>query len=319
MKLFITGGTGFFGKAILRELLAEYQVNPNRFDVAVLSRRPDKFLQENPIFINQPWLKFFTGDICDKNSFPSEQQFTHVLHAATDSTLGALLLPSERFFQIVDGTKNVLQFALDCGAQRFLLTSSGGVYGPQPPDLIAIPENRCTIPDPLYANNAYSIAKRAAEHLCVIFSEEHKLQVVIARCFAFIGEDLPLDFHFAVGNFLRDALSGANIIIQGDGSPVRTYLDQRDLSRWLLTLLFSGRAGQAYNVGSDEEITIKELAYLVRDMVDPGLEVQICQSNISDTLRNRYVPDISKIKSELGVKVSYSLRESLMKVINANK
>lgn len=317
MKLFLTGGTGFFGKAILRELLARYENNSLELNATVLSRNPKKFLIENPVFTDQPWLRILAGDIGDKKSFPYKERFTHVLHAATDSTTGPQLSPSQRFFQIINGTQNILEFAIEVGAERFLLTSSGGVYGSQPPELASISEERNCIPDPLDANNAYSIAKRAAENMCAIYAKESNLHIVIARCFAFVGEDLPLDAHFAIGNFLRDALSGSKIIVKGDGSPVRTYLDQRDLSQWLLKLLVSGKSGNAYNVGSDEQITIGDLANLIRDMVDPNLEVEITNISKNENLRNRYVPQISKIRDELGVKVNYSLRESLLKVIDA--
>lgn len=317
MKMFLTGGTGFFGKAILRQLMEEYKGDDTKFTVTVLSRYPNRFLEKNPEFSNQPWLNFYCGDICKLESLPLGMKFTHILHAATDSTLGPLLSPSERFAQIIDGTKNILQFTHECGAKRFLLTSSGGVYGPQPFDLSCINEDRNTIPDPLVANNAYSIAKRAAEHLSVIYAEEFNFEVVIARCFAFIGEDLPLDVHFAVGNFLRDAINGVDITVNGDGRPVRTYLDQRDLAKWLLKLMTSGKSGEAYNVGSDEVITIAELANLIRDIVNPNLKVQITQLKTEDNFRNRYVPDISKAKKELGLSVAYTLRQSLEKVISA--
>jgi dTDP-glucose 4,6-dehydratase len=316
MKMFLTGGTGFFGKAILRQLLQEYKGDGAKFVVTVLSRNPTRFLEENPDFSNQPWLKFYCGDICNRETLPLSMKFTHVLHAATDSTIGPSLTPRERFTQILEGTKNILQFTHECGAKRFLLTSSGGVYGPQPSDLGFMQESQNIIPDPLIADNAYSIAKRAAENLCAIYAEEYNFEIVIARCFAFIGEDLPLDAHFAIGNFLRDALNEVDISVLGDGSPTRTYLDQRDLSQWLLKILKVGRAGEAYNVGSDEVITIAELAKLIRDMVNPNLKVQITQSKIECNFRNKYVPDIAKAKKELGLSVTYTLRQSLEKVIS---
>ena len=162
--------------------------------------------------------------------------FTHVLHAAADSTLGPQRSPLQRYDQIVDGTRNLLDFAVACGVQRFLLTSSGGVYGPQPEDMAKIPEDWLGMPDPLNPANAYGVGKRAAEHLCALYHATHGIDTVIARCFAFVGEDLPLDVHFAIGNFIRDALWAEEIIVGGDGTPLRSYLDQRDLAQWLFDL-----------------------------------------------------------------------------------
>ena len=131
------------------------------------------------------------------------------------------------------------------GIRRFLLTSSGGVYGPQPPDMKYMPESHNGMPDPLNPAHAYSVAKRCAEHLCALYRDQHGLEPVIARCFAFVGRDLPLDVHFAIGNFIRDALYSREIVVSGDGSAIRSYMDQRDLAAWLLGLdrARTGRAG----------------------------------------------------------------------------
>ena len=141
--------------------------------------------------------------------------------------------------------------------------------------------------------------------------EEHELEIVIARCFAFIGADLPIDAHFAVGNFIRDARSAREITVQGDGTSLRTYLDQHDLAHWLMTLLRHGQQGQTYNVGSNEVVSIAELAYLVRDVIAPNKPVRILGKAKIGTAGKRYIPDIRKIQKELGLSVSISLKEAI--------
>ena len=139
MKVLLTGGTGFLGKALLRHICAEGQRASSEF--TVLSRNPDKFFAECPEFRGHSLITFLKGDIQQRDSLPWGHSFTHVLHAATDSTIGPSLTPLQRYDQIVDGTRNILDLAVATGARRFLLTSSGAIYGPQPADLAAIPED----------------------------------------------------------------------------------------------------------------------------------------------------------------------------------
>jgi dTDP-glucose 4,6-dehydratase len=313
MHILLTGGTGFFGRALLRHWADRETELPGLTRVCVLSRNPDQFLAAYPEFSKQPWLSFHKGDVLSPNSFPQGLNFTHVLHAATDSTWGPSLQPLDRYLQIVDGTRNVLEHAVLCKASRLMLTSSGGVYGPQPHDMERVPETFLGMPDPLVPANAYSIGKRGAEHLCNLYAEKHGIEIVIARCFAFVGQDLPLDVHFAIGNFIRDALNASSsITVSGDGSPLRSYLDQRDLAVWLTRLLADGKSGQAYNVGSDEVVSISELAYLVRDLVSPDKPVRILGAPQTNKDRNRYVPDIAKIYEHLNLSPTFSLRQSIL-------
>ena len=302
----ITGGTGFVGKALLREWSQSIgrTVRP-----VILSRDPRRFAREQPELSSIA--DFTTGDVLSIDSLPSTHRFQNVLHAAADSTHGDRLSPLERYDQIVTGTRNMLDFAVKCGAKRFLYISSGGVYGRQPADLDRIPENYHGMPNPLSSANAYGVAKRAAEHLCTLYAERHGLEVVIARCFAFVGQDLPLDVHFAIGNFIRDALWRDEILVQGDGTAVRSYMDQRDLVHWLLALLEHGKSGEAYNVGSDEAISIADLAHLVRDVVSPGKPVRILGKSVGNSERSRYVPDVSKATQKLGLRFTFSHREAV--------
>ena len=192
-RVLLTGGTGFFGRALLRFWHNQGDLDSDRPAVTILTRSSNSFTSQYPEFSNYPWLRLHEGDICQPHTLPHDTAFTHVIHAAADSTLGPQLTPLHRFDQIVNGTRNLLDLALECGAKRFLFTSSGAIYGPQPPQLDCIPEDWNGAPQLLNPANAYGIAKRAAEHLCALYSSHHKLHTVIGRCFAFVGTDLPLD------------------------------------------------------------------------------------------------------------------------------
>lgn len=310
-RIFLTGGTGFFGRALLRFWLEQFIQGRYVPEVLLLARNPSVFLQSYPEFLHQPWLRFHSGDILDPGTLPNDRTFTHVLHAAADSTYGSKLDLLLRYDQIVLGTRNLLNFAVTTNAKRFLFTSSGGVYGAQPTDMEKIPEDYNGMPDPLDPANTYSVAKRTAEHLCSLYRERYGLETVIARCFAFVGQDLPLDVHFAIGNFIRDALGADAITVSGDGTPLRSYLDQRDLAIWLLTLLNKGQGGRAYNVGSDKAISIADLAHLVRDILSPQKAVHILGRAGVNGLRSRYIPDITRARSELSLEVTISLDHAI--------
>jgi UDP-glucuronate decarboxylase len=314
MKLLLTGGTGFFGRSLLRSLRPI--INSGDFlsvnQITVVTRSIASFKNKYPSLASAPWLRWHEGDVLDPDSLPRQEAFQLILHAASESTNLAKLTPMQCYRQIVDGTENMLEFAVACGAKRFLLTSSGGAYGAQPSSIEHIPETFNGLPDPLNSMNAYGVAKRQAEHLCALYGHQHGIETVVARCFAFVGEDLPRDAHFAIGNFIRDALERPEIVVNGNGSPIRSYMHQSDLAYWLMALLQHGAAGNAYNVGSDEAISIANLAYLVRDILAPNKKVVIKDAPLGDNAsRNRYVPDITKAKNELGLKVTVPLSKAI--------
>jgi UDP-glucuronate decarboxylase len=308
-SLLVTGGTGFFGRALLRYLKKQ----DGLFDkITILSRNPHAFASKFPELLNIDYLDVVYGDVLVPSSLPVSQMFSHILHAAGDSTDGFKLTHLDRYEQIVHGTRNMLDYAVKCGTKRFLLTSSGGVYGPQPQYLEAIPETFAGMPDPLVAGHVYGVAKRQAEHLCALYWDQYGLETVIARCFAFVGEDLPVNAHFAIGNFIRDALLKSEITVGGDGTPLRSYMYQTDLAEWLFEILMKGASGRAYNVGSDEAISISELAYLVRDTLTPNKPVRIVGDKARDNaVRNRYIPDINRAYCELGLEVTVSLMDAI--------
>jgi UDP-glucuronate decarboxylase len=307
----ITGGTGFFGKALLRRWLATAEAGGSTPQVVVLSRDPEGFLGANPEFGGHPWLSFSRGDILEPGTLPLISGISHFIHGAADSTLGPQLTDIQRFNQIVDGTRHVLEWAVKLGVKRVLFCSSGGVYGLPPIGVSHLDEAYNGMPDPLAPKSAYGVGKRAAEHLCGSYADQYRIEIVIARCFAFVGKDLPLNVHFAIGNFIRDALSRDAITVSGDGTAVRSYLDQRDLADWLTTILERGKSGRAYNVGSDRAIDMAELARLVRDLLSPEKEVRILGVARGGGERQVYVPNIERARSELALDVRIPLEQAI--------
>jgi dTDP-glucose 4,6-dehydratase len=210
---------------------------------------------------------------------------------------------------IVDGTSAVLEVAARTRA-RVLFLSSGAVYGRQ---LVpAVAEDETNGPDVLDPRMAYGEAKRLAETLCAVATAADQAEVSIARLFAFVGPRIPLDGHFAAGNFLADALAGRPISVSGDGSAIRTYLYCGDLPEWCWAIASRGRPGTAYNVGSSLPVSIAQLADLVGGLASPALPVHIL-GEASNRPVHRYVPSTDRAASELGLRGRTDLSTALGK------
>jgi nucleoside-diphosphate-sugar epimerase len=306
-RLFLTGGTGFFGAWLLESLGFSNRELELDLSATVLSRNPEAFLRRMPHLAAEKSIRFIRGSIVDFD-LPGER-FDQIIHAATPSS-GDEAREPDLSARMIAGTERVLAFARAAGAQRFLFTSSGDVYGPQRETESRLSESIAAKPV-----TPYGQAKLRCEEMCAECAQTADIRFAVARCFAFVGPHLPLDRHFAIGNFIGDALAGRKIRIAGDGTPVRSYLYAADLAIWLWTLLLRPADAepkvQTCNVGSDEAITIGELARTVVEELDPSLEFEIAREAVGGGPRSRYVPDVSKAEAELGVRPTIGLREAI--------
>lgn len=311
--LFITGGTGFFGIWLLEALRAANEQLGSRVSATVLSRDPSAFAIRAPHLANQARLRWHRGDIRNF-AFPGVR-YDHIIHAATESsaTLNERR-PDLMLDTIVSGTKRILEFAASGSIKSLLLLSSGAVYGRQPPNLLKIPESFAGGPDVNSARSAYGEGKRMAELLCAIAAAQQGIKTKIARCFTFVGPHLPLNAHFAAGNFLRDAVAGGPIIIEGDGTPCRSYMHPADLVVWLLTILVDGQSNRPYNVGSDQVVSVAGLASCIAELAGGNLPVEL-RGHHTEEETKCYVPQTGRAKHELGLEVTIVLEEALRSTI----
>lgn len=309
-RLFITGGTGFIGTWLLETLAAANSCLGTRISVVVLSRNPEKFASRSPHLAENRNLSLTAGDV--REFLPPPGHFDFIIHAATAASAAFnQAAPREMFSTIVAGTARVLEFAEQTGAQHLYL-SSGAVYGQQPADIDRMSESYAGAPNVMDPASAYAEGKRSAELLC---ATTPGIASKIARCFAFIGPHLPLNAHFAAGNFIRDALHHRTIVVQGDGRPLRSYLYAADLVIWLFAILVRGTALRPYNVGSDYAVSIADLAKRVAHQAPVSVPVKIMSSPTSD-LSPRYVPDTQRATRELGLRQQIDLDAAIARTLS---
>lgn len=308
-SIFLTGGTGFIGSWFLESLMSANEELGVNIRATILTRDLNRFRNKSLRLAEYPAFTFLAGDV--RNFASPKGNFSHVIHAATDSSQYVNMNnPKLMYETIVTGTSRVLDFAVEKRSERVLLLSSGAIYGRQPDNVSRLREDYPGSVGLLDSINAYAGGKRGAETLAAIYEQQFGLQVVVARIFALMGPYLPLDIHYAAGNFIRDALTGKTLVVNGSGAPVRSYLYASDLMIWLWRMLLLGRSCAAYNVGSENEISILGLAELIASTIGNG---KYCVLGKEDNGVNpgRYVPDTTLIRSELALREQVTLVDAI--------
>jgi dTDP-glucose 4,6-dehydratase len=312
MDLFFTGGTGFVGAWMNAVLLRAVDRGRLVARVRLLTRAPRQVREARPWLANHPAVTLVEGDVLD--GAWTCQGCTHLVAGATAASAALLGSDPARMFRtIVDGTRITLDRAREAGVRRALFLSSGAANGPQPAEVAAVAEDRFFGPDPLRTGSAYAEGKRAAEHLFALEGLQG-LSFSVARLWAFVGPLLPLDQHFAVGNFLGDVLAGRAVRILGDGTTVRSYQYAGEMAAWCWSVLAAGGEGRAYNVGSPEAVSMRELAGRCAELGE-GAGFEVLGKGDPARPRDVYVPDLERARTELGLVPAVPLGEALRRTL----
>ena len=309
-RIFITGGTGFLGTWLVAALQHANKRLNLKLDVTLLTRDPEGFRVRQPELAG--WCTLLRGDVTE---VPPLRTFDFAVHAATPAS-AALNDDNPDLMRsiIIKGMSSLLEALDPSGSIPVLFTSSGAIYGPQPPDLDCMPEDFEPAMDAIDPRNAYANGKREAEAMAITASLAGGPSLRLARLFAFVGPYLPLDTHFAIGNFIRDGISGGPIKVLGDGTAVRSYMYAADMVVALLAILVRGEANRPYNVGSSEAISMRDLAHEVEQVLAPGCGVEIAglaMEQLPTSAGSRYVPDTTRIASELGFECTVTLADEI--------
>ncbi|MEK6611331.1 MAG: NAD(P)-dependent oxidoreductase [Gemmatimonadota bacterium] len=310
-RIFITGVTGFVGSWMLETVLHAERTLKLGLTVTALVRDHDAFTARFPHLAALPALRLHVGDV--RTVEPPTHAFSHFVHCASAATPQMNAdRPEEVVDIIVNGSGRMIEAAEAGNEARFLQVSSGAVYGPQPAALAQLRETygaRASRDEP---SQRFGWAKHQSE-LRGNASVSKGLGFVSARGFALIGPRLPLAGPFAIGNFLGDILAGRTVAIAGDGSPVRSWMHAADLAVWNWTILARGRPGAAYNVGSEEALTLCDAAHRVAALAEPPVAVMRATEPSPGAVTSRYVPSTELARDEMGLETWIPFGDALQR------
>lgn len=283
-KIFITGGTGFIGKNLLKQIINK-TIKPCL--ITILTRNKSKFIDKYPE-LQADYINYIESDIIDL--VWDGKLYDYVIHAAT--SVVDQEPPIELFDNIVTGTKNTLNFALKAQASRFINFSSGAVYQNNITKE-GLTENSLLVQDLENEKNCYAIAKISSEHLCYLYSQQYDMKIITLRCFCFGGDYLD-NKHFALGEFIQKAKKNEDIIVNAGSGIYRSYILACELINIIGEIASKNTMYnyEVYNIGSDAAISLPDLAKLIVKTLNSTS--QVITPNLDNQTVNYYVPNVDK-------------------------
>jgi dTDP-glucose 4,6-dehydratase/UDP-glucuronate decarboxylase len=309
----IAGGKGFLGTYFVNVLnrINETLHAPMKIviiDNLITSKERESILSPNVTLLKQ--------DISESFDFPDDLDY--IIHAASIASP-----PTYKKFPIktVDvnyqGTRNLLEIARKKKIKSMLFLSSSEIYGD--PEVVPTPESyqgkvSCTGP-----RACYDESKRLAETISILYFQQYKVPVKIARPFNVYGPYLNLTDGRIIPDFMKNAIEKSEIVIHSDGSPTRSFCYVSDAIRAFFKLLFSNHDGMICNVGNNEEISVSNVAKMIQKTIGKSISINMIKSddpNYTTDNPQRRCPDLSLIKKSVNYTPQINFEEGLKRVYN---
>ena len=309
----VAGGKGFLGTYFVNVLNHVNETLSTPMKIVIMDNLITAKDKKNNLGSNVTLLK---QDISE--SFDFQDKLHYIIHAASIASP-----PTYRKFPIetVDvnyqGTRNLLEIARKNKIKSMLFLSSSEIYGDT--EVIPTPESELGKVSCIGPRACYDESKRLAETISILYYQQYKVPVKIARPFNLYGPYLNLDDGRIIPDFMRDAIEKSEIVIHSDGSPTRSFCYVSDAIRAFFRLLFSNHDGIICNVGNDEEISVNGVAEMIQKIIEKPISIKTIKSNdpnyTKDNPQRRY-PDLSFIKKSVNYTPRINFEEGLKRVYN---
>jgi len=301
MRILVTGGAGFMGSHLCEALLNagnEVLCLDNLFSSSKSNVIP---LMENSRF------EFLRHDVIHPVFLEVDRIFNLACPA---SPVHYQHNPVKTVKTNVMGTLNMLGLAKRVGA-RVLQASTSEVYGD--PEVHPQTEEYWGSVNPVGLRSCYDEGKRVAETLMMDYHRQNKVEVRIARIFNTYGPRMSVRDGRVVSNLVVQSLKGQAMTVYGDGSQTRSFCYVSDLISGLNRLMEYEDGVGPVNLGNPHEVTILEIAELIRELTGNHSEIKFAALPQDDPVRRR--PDITRAREWLGWKPEVVLKEGLAKTI----
>lgn len=309
-NILITGACGLIGSAII-DFLIENNVECNIYAMARNRNKAEKSFAK---YLNYPLLHIVEGDV----NAPLKENlvFHYIINAASNANPNAYATdPVGTIWTNINGTKNLLDYGKGHGLERFLYVSSGEVYGNG--NVKEWLESDSGYVDCMTLRSCYPTSKRAAETLCVAYSRQYHVEIVVARPCHTYGPHFTDSDTRAYAQFVRNARNHEDIILKSKGEQYRSWLYVKDCASAILTILLKGQNGEAYNVADEDScVTIRELAETIAN-IGGGKVVFDLPSDVEKqgfSVIRKAVFNTGKLEA-LGWQPKYKMKEALIETI----
>ena len=314
-SILITGASGLIGSFFIDAIMylnKEKNLNCKIYAIGRNEIGKNRF----DCYNKSPLFEYIAHDVNDKLTI--NHKIDYVIHLASNThPVLYATKPISTITTNVIGTKNLLDFAVDCNCKRFVFASSNEIYGENRGDVELFDEEYCGYINSNTLRAGYPESKRCGEVLCQAYKEEKGLDIVVARFTRTYGPTMLKDDSKAISQFILKALNKEDIVLKSEGKQFYSFTYVYDAVYGLFVVLLSGINGEAYNISNiNSDITLRDLASTIAGIVGKKVVFEIPNSTESKgfSKATKARLDNTKLK-EIGYKPKYDIKDGVKKTI----
>lgn len=321
-KIIISGATGLVGSFLIDVIMEKNANDKLNCTIYAIGRNNEKIEKRFSKYFVSNNLIFILNDVRFPLTIDSTEKIDYVLHLASNThPLQYSTDPIGTITTNIIGLQNMLEFAVNHKASRFLFASSNEIYGENRGDVEFFDENYCGYINSNTLRAGYPESKRCGEALCQAYKSQRNIDVVIARLTRTYGPTMQMSDTKAISQFIKRAVDDEDIVLKSEGSQYYSYQYVADSVAGLVTILLCGKNGEAYNISEESgDIVLRDLAKIIANLNGKRLIYEIPDSIEAAGYSTATKARLNGNKlSKLGWKPKYNIESGIMRTISILK